>query len=258
MSTPQELFDLSGKAAIVTGGGTGIGRQMAEGLAQAGADLFLCARDGARCEAVAEELAEIGVQASGFSCDMRDPEAIAAAVAAAKQRLGRIDILVNNSGTTWGAAPEETSLKGWQKVIDVNVTGVFLMAQAVGREMLAAGSGKIVNIASLMATRGALASEIDAIAYNTSKGAVVTFTKDLAAKWAPRGIQVNAIAPGWFPSIMTDQVLPDHEEIFLERIPMARLGGADDLKGAVVFLSSAASDFVTGQLLGVDGGQSAI
>jgi NAD(P)-dependent dehydrogenase (short-subunit alcohol dehydrogenase family) len=258
MTTPAELFDLSGKVAVVTGGGTGIGRQMAEGLAEAGASVVLCARDGARCEAVAAEVAAAtGVEALGIACDTRDREAIEAMVALTLDRFGAIDILVNNAGTTWGAPPEETPLEGWQKVIDVNLTGVFLCSQAVGRHMLARGRGKIVNIASVMGSRGAPAEQVDSIAYNTSKGGVVNFTRDLGVKWAPRGVYVNAIAPGWFPSIMSDIVLDDRGDLLVEQIPLGRVGGPDELKGAVVFLSSAASDFVAGHILAVDGGQGA-
>ncbi len=258
MTTPAELFDLTGKTAIVTGGATGIGRQMAEGLAEAGAAVVLCARDGARCEAVAAEIAAAtGVEALGLACDTRDKEAVEAMVAATLDHHGAIDVLVNNAGTTWAAAPEDTPLEGWQKVIDVNLTGVFLCSQAVGRHMLARGSGKIVNIASVMAGRGAPAEQVDAIAYNTSKAGVVNFTRDLAVKWAPRGVYVNAIAPGWFPSIMSDIVLDDRGDLLVEQIPLGRVGGPDELKGAVVFLSSPASDFVTGHTLAVDGGQGA-
>ena len=257
MTTPAELFDLTGRTAIVTGGGTGIGRQMAEGLAEAGADVVLCARDGDRCAEVAATIAELGVGTLGLSCDTRDPKAVDAVVAATLERFGGVDILVNNAGTSWAAAPEDTSLEGWQKVIDVNLTGVFICSRAVGRHMLERGAGKIVNIASVMGSRGSPAEQVDAIAYNTSKGAVINFTRDLAVKWAPRGIHVNAIAPGWFPSIMSDIVLDDRRDVLVEQIPLGRVGGPDELKGAVVFLGSAASDFVTGHVLAVDGGQGA-
>jgi NAD(P)-dependent dehydrogenase (short-subunit alcohol dehydrogenase family) len=164
-------------------------------------------------------------------------------------------VLVNNAGTTWVSPPETMPLEGWQKVIDVNLTGVFLFAQAAGRVMLEQGSGKIVNIASILATRGAPSDQVDAIAYNASKGGVITFTKDLAVKWAPRGVNVNAIAPGWFPSIMSDKAFAARGDLLREQIPLGRFGSAHDLKGAIVFLSSAASDFVTGHVLTVDGGQ---
>jgi len=255
---PRELFDLSGKVAIVTGGGTGIGRQMAEALAEMGADLVLCARKAERCEQAAEELRGLGVRAVGMGCDVRDPEQVQAVVDRARDELGRIDILVNNAGTVWGAWPEDTPLAGWQKVVDVNLTGVFLCSQAVGRAMIQQGEGgKIVNISSVAGLGGAPPEVMNAIAYNTTKGAVLAFTRDLATKWARHGIYVNAIAPGWFPSDMSSFVLDHHGETLYEHIPLRRFGGADDLKGAVVFLSSAASDYVTGHAIVVDGGQSA-
>jgi gluconate 5-dehydrogenase len=252
----RELFDLSGKTAIVTGGGSGLGRQMAEGLAEMGASLVLCARKAERCEQAAAELAGLGVQAIGMGCDVRDPTQVQAVVERAQAEVGGIHILVNCAGTVWGATPEEMPLEGWQKVIDVNLTGLFLFTQAAGREMILAGRGKIVNIASVAAFGGAPPELMDAIAYSASKGGVVSLTRDLAVKWARHGITVNAIAPGWFPTEMSEALLARSGEAFLERIPLRRFGGPDDLKGAVVFLASDASNFVTGQTLVVDGGQS--
>jgi NAD(P)-dependent dehydrogenase (short-subunit alcohol dehydrogenase family) len=254
---PSELFDLSGKVAIVTGGATGIGRQMAEGLAEMGADLVLCARHADRCEQAAEELSALGVRALGLRCDVRDPAEVQAVVDRTRSELGRIDILVNNAGTSWGAPAEDHPLDGWQKVIDVNLTGVFLFAQAAGRVMIDQRSGKIVNISSVAGLGGAPPELMNAIAYTTSKGGVIAFTRDLATKWAQHEINVNAIAPGWFPSDMSRALLEAQPDAFLEHIPLRRFGGADDLKGAVVFLASRASDYVTGQTLVVDGGQSA-
>jgi len=254
---PNELFDLSGKVAIVTGGATGIGRQMAEGLAEAGADLVLCARHADRCEQAAAELRELGVRTLGLRCDVRDPEEIGGVVERARSELGRIDILVNNAGTSWGAPAEDHPLEGWQKVIDVNLTGVFLFSQAVGRVMIEQQSGKIVNISSVAAFVGALPELMNAVAYNASKGGVVSFSRDLATKWARYGINVNAIAPGWFPTDMNKVLLDSQSDAYIEHIPLRRFGGPDDLKGAVVFLASRASDYVTGQTLVVDGGQSA-
>ena len=254
----SELFDLSGRNAIVTGGGAGLGRQFAEALAEAGANLVLCARDAARCEETAADLVRAyGVKALGLRCDVRDPEAIQAVVDRTKSELGSVDVLVNNAGTSWGAPVVDYPLEGWRKVIDVNLTGLFLFAQAAGREMIAqARGGKIVNIASVAAFRGAPPELMDAIAYNASKGGVVSFTRDLAAKWARSEINVNAIAPGWFPTEMSEVLLERFGSVFRERIPLRRFGGPTDLKGAIVFLSSPASDYVTGQTLVVDGGQS--
>jgi NAD(P)-dependent dehydrogenase (short-subunit alcohol dehydrogenase family) len=252
---PSELFDLSGRIAIVTGGGSGIGRQMATGLAEAGADVALCARKPERCEEVAKELEQLGVRAFGMRCDVRDPAEVQAVVDRTRTELGRIDILVNNAGTSWGAPAEDHPLDGWQKVIDVNLTGVFLMAQAVGRVMIDQQGGKIVNIASAAAFGGAPPELMNAVAYNASKAGVVGFTRDLATKWAGHGINVNAIAPGWFPSDMNRLLLDAQPDAYLEHIPLKRFGGPDDLKGAVVFLASRASDYVTGHVVVVDGGQ---
>jgi NAD(P)-dependent dehydrogenase (short-subunit alcohol dehydrogenase family) len=253
---PRELFDLSGKTAIVTGGGAGIGRQMAQALAEAGANLVLCARKVERCEQAATELSQLGVRALGLRCDVRQPEAVQAVVDRTREEFGRIDVLVNNAGTVWGAPPEETPLDGWQKVIDVNLTGVFVFSQAAGRVMIDAEGGKIVNIASVAGLGGAPPEIVNAIPYHASKGGVIAFTRDLACKWARHGINVNAIAPGWFPSEMSRYVLDRQGEALVERVPLRRFGGPDDLKGAVVFLASAASDYVTGHTLVVDGGES--
>jgi NAD(P)-dependent dehydrogenase (short-subunit alcohol dehydrogenase family) len=252
----QELFDLSGKVAIVTGGGSGLGRQMAEGLAEAGADLVLCARKVERCEETAAAVRELGRRALALTCDIRQPEQIAGVVDRAVADLGRVDILVNNAGTSWGAAPEDVPIEGWQKVLDVNLTGAFLFTQSVGRVLIAQGEGgKIVNVASVAAYRGAPQAAMNSIPYNASKGGVVALTIDLAVKWAPHGINVNAIAPGWFPTEMSGSTIEAGREAFLRRIPLGRFGGDDDLKGTVVFLASAASDYVTGTTLVVDGGQ---
>ena len=254
---PSELFDLTGRVAIVTGGGSGIGRQMATGLAEAGASLVLCARKPARCEEAAGVLERLGVRALGMACDVRDPDQVQHVVERTKAELGSVDILVNNAGTSWGAPAEDHPLEGWQKVIDVNLTGVFLFTQSAGRVMIDQGAGKIVNIASVAAFGGAPPELMNAVAYNTSKGGVVSFTRDLATKWARHGINVNAIAPGWFPSDMNKVLLDAQPDAYLEHIPLRRFGGPDDLKGAVVFLASPASDYVTGQVVVVDGGQSA-
>ena len=252
----HELFDLSGKVAVVTGGGSGLGRQMAVGLAEAGADLVLCARKVERCEETAAAVRELGRRALALPCDIRQPEQIVEVVEGAVAELGRVDILVNNAGTSWGAAPEDVPIEGWQKVLDVNLTGAFLFAQRVGRVLIEQGQGgKIVNVASVAAYRGAPQAAMNSIPYNASKGGVVALTIDLAVKWAPHGINVNAIAPGWFPTDMSGSTIEAGREAFLRRIPLGRFGGDDDLKGTVVFLASAASNYVTGTTLVVDGGQ---
>ncbi len=254
----RDLFDLSGKVAIVTGGGSGIGRQMAEGLAEAGAGLVLCSRKAERCEHAAAELRQLGVRALGLGCDVRDPEQVKAVVHRTRHEFGSVDVLVNNAGTVWGAAPEDMPLEGWQKVVDVNLTGVFLFAQAAGRVMIErGGGGSIINIASVSGLQGAPPEVVNTVVYHATKGGVIAFTRDLAWKWARHGIRVNAIAPGWFPSGMSKFVLDRQGEELTRRIPLGRLGGPEDLKGAAVFLASRASSYVTGHTLVVDGGQSA-
>ena len=253
----RELFDLTGRTAIVTGGGSGIGRQMADALAELGAGIVICARKLERCEKAAAELAELGVRTLALRCDVRQPGDVQAVVDKTIEQFGRVDVLVNDAGTTWGAPAVETPLHGWQKVIDVNLTGVFLMSQAVARQMMAQGGGVIVNIASVAGLRGSPAGILDAVAYSASKGGVITLTRDLAWKWAPHGIRVNAIAPGWFPSDMSRLLLDRHGDELLSGIPLGRFGGTEDLKGAVAFLASPASAYVTGHTLVVDGGQTA-
>jgi gluconate 5-dehydrogenase len=249
------LFDLSGKTAIVTGGGAGLGLQLAEALGECGARLVLCARNGERCAEAAERLSERGVEAVGLACDVREPDEVQAVVDRALAEFGQVDVLVNNAGTSWGAAPEDVPLDGWRKVIDVNLTGSFLFAQAAGRAMIERGAGgKIVNLASVAAFRGLDPAEMNSVPYNASKGGVVALTVDLAVKWAQHRICVNAIAPGWFPTDMSDALIERSGDSFTRRIPLGRLGGPDDLKGAVVYLASPASDYVTGVTLPVDGG----
>jgi gluconate 5-dehydrogenase len=251
----RDLFDLQGRVAIVTGGATGIGLHLAHALAEGGADVVLCARNGSRCEQAAREL---GGGAFGMACDVRLEEDINRVVDATLDRFDRIDILVNNAGTVWSAPPEETTKEQWEKVIAVNLTAPFQFSQRVGREMIAAGrGGRIVNIASIAAFGGAPAEIMDTISYQASKGGIVNFTKDLACKWAPHNITVNAIAPGWFPSDMTRVQLETIGGKLLDRIPMRRFGAPEELKGAVVFLASEAGSYVTGHTLVVDGGWTA-
>jgi gluconate 5-dehydrogenase len=252
----KQLFDLTGRIAIITGGSIGLGRQMAEGLAEMGANLVLCARKQERCQQAAEELQPLGVKAIALACDVKSPASIQEVVDATLSQFGRIDVLINNAGISWGAPVEEMRLEDWNKVIETNLTGTFLCSQAVGKVMIRQGQGKIINISSVAGLGGA-PPELSAIAYHASKGGVISFTKDLACKWAAHNIQVNAIAPGWFPTHMSSRVLEHHQELFLSHIPLRRFGNEHDLKGAAVFLASDASNYVTGHVLVVDGGQSA-
>jgi gluconate 5-dehydrogenase len=252
----RQLLDLSGRVAVVTGGATGLGRQMAEGLAEMGASLVLCARKRERCEQTAETLRQLGVETLALACDVTNPRDVQAMVSAAHGRFGRIDILVNNAGTAWGAPVEEMQLEHWNKVLATNLTGTFLCSQAVGKQMIHERRGKIINVASVAGLIGGLPA-LQAIGYTASKGGVISFTRDLACKWAGHNIQVNAIAPGWFPTDMSSWVLEHHKESLLEQIPLGRFGGEHDLKGAAVLLASDASAYITGHVLVVDGGQTA-
>jgi gluconate 5-dehydrogenase len=252
----RDLLNLAGRVAIVTGGSIGLGRQIAEGLAEMGADLVLCARKKERCQQAAEQLQQLGARTLALGCDVKNPVDVQAVVDAAFSQFGRIDVLVNNAGISWGAPVEEMSLQDWNKVIETNLTGTFLCAQAVGKVMIKQGRGKIINIASVAGLGGAPPA-LPAIGYHASKGGVISFTKDLACKWAMHNIQVNAIAPGWFPTHMSSKVLEHNRELFLSQIPLRRFGNEHDLKGAAVFLASDASEYITGHVLVVDGGQSA-
>ncbi|BDG33023.1 SDR family oxidoreductase [Parageobacillus thermoglucosidasius] len=249
-----DLFKITGKTAIVTGGGRGLGEQIAVGLAEAGANVVVCSRKVEACEQVKEKLEKLGVKSLAFPCDVTNPDDVQRVVQATADEFGRIDILVNNSGATWGAPAEEMPLEAWQKVMDVNVTGTFLMSQAAGKVMIRQQSGKIINIASIAGLGGTNPEVLNTIGYNTSKGAIITLTKDLAVKWGKYGIHVNAVAPGFFPTKMSKVILERVGKKILENTPLKRFGGEDDLKGAVLFLASRASDFVTGSLIVVDGG----
>ena len=253
----KEMFDLTGKVAIVTGGGRGIGLKMAEGLAEMGANIVLCSRKVENCLKAAQDLARLGVKTLATACDVKSSAQIQSVVDRTLEEFGRLDILINNSGVSWGSTVEDYPLEGWEKVMDTNMTGAFLFSQIAGRVMIRQKSGNIINIASVMGVIG-ITDAADAIAYSASKGALIAFTKDLAAKWAKYNIRVNAIAPGWFPTDMTDWVLGHHGQELLNFIPMGRYGDPEELKGAVVYLASEASRYVTGIVLPVDGGQLAI
>ncbi|MCF8889388.1 SDR family oxidoreductase [Priestia megaterium] len=250
----KDLFDLTGKTAIITGGGRGLGEQMAEGLAEAGANIVLCSRKKEACQQVADRLARLDVKTLALTCDISQPEDIKNVVHQTIETFGRIDILINNSGATWGAPVEEMPLEAWQKVMNINVTGTFLMSQEAGKEMIKQKAGKIINIASIAGLGGTDPQYMNTIGYNTSKGAVITFTKDLAVKWGQHNIQVNAIAPGFFPTKMSGAIMEQGKDYFLSQTPLKRFGSEADLKGAAVFLASAASNYITGDVLTVDGG----
>src|SRR6187401_1989296 len=249
----QELFDLSGKTAIVTGGSRGIGKEMAEGLAEAGANLMLCARRTEWLEETVNEFQSLGFNIFGKTCDVSNADEVQALVDETSEKFGAIDILINNAGVSWGAMPEEMTLDEWQKVIDVNLTGCFLMAQAAGREMLKQQKGSIINIASIAGLTSSANGPFYA-GYVASKAGLFGLTRELAASWGRRGIRVNAIAPGFFHSRLADAVIPLAEPAIQAFNPIARVGNPGELKGVAVFLASDASSYITGQTIVVDGG----
>jgi gluconate 5-dehydrogenase len=193
-----------------------------------------------------------------LQCDVARESGIQDMVDAVLNEFGRIDILINNAGTSWGGPAVDYPVKGWDKVMDVNVKGTFFSCQHAGRAMIKQGGGKIINIASVTGLIGCEPEKMDAVAYQASKGAVIALTRDLAAKWARHNINVNAIAPGWFPTDMTAWVMEDRGDLLIKGIPMRRFGRDDELKGAVLFLASEASSYITGHTLSVDGGEAII
>lgn len=259
MRTLAELFDLRGRVALVTGGGRGLGEQIATGLAQAGASVALASRKREACEEVARELAErFGVRTLALRLDVASEEEVRAAVDETERELGPVDLLVNNAGTTWGAPAAEMPLDAWHKVMETNATGTFLCSREVARRLIERGApGSILNIASVSGLKGSPPEVLDAAGYAASKGAVVALTRDLAVKWARHGIRVNALAPGFFPTKMTAGVLAQAERMISRAVPLGRVGADDELMGAAVFLLSPAGGYVTGQVVSVDGGMMA-
>jgi NAD(P)-dependent dehydrogenase (short-subunit alcohol dehydrogenase family) len=260
MSTPvQKLFDLSGKTALVTGGSRGLGLQIAEALGEAGARILLTSRKAGDLEESAAHLKARGIEALWVAADASQPDEIKRIAADAMARLGHVDILVNNAGATWGAPAEDHPLEAWDKVMNLNIRSIFLMSQAIGKQsMIPRRQGRIINVASIAGLSGA-GPDIQYIAYGTSKGAAVNFTRTLAGEWGKYGITVNALAPGFFPSKMTKGTLERvGADKMSERAPLRRIGDDDDLKGAALLFASAAGKHITGQVLAVDGGVSAV
>jgi gluconate 5-dehydrogenase len=257
MPVIKELFDLSGRAAIVTGGSRGLGREIAEGLAEAGAALMLCARRAEWLTPTLQEMGARGFRVEGLVADVSRPAEVQAVVDGAVAAFGKIDILVNNAGVTWGEDPEAMPLEKWQKVIDVNLTGAFLFSQSAGREMLKRQYGRIINVASLAGLRSSVRGPHYA-AYAASKAGLMGLTRELAASWGRQGVRVNAIAPGFFHSRMADPAIPTVEPDIKANSPIPRVGDAGELKGVAVFLAADASNYITGQVIAVDGGRSIV
>jgi len=251
----EKLFDLRGRVAIVTGGSRGLGAEFAEGLAEAGASLMLCARRDEWLVPGVEALRGRGFTAHAMRCDVSNIEQVQAVIDATVERFGQIDILINNAGVSWGERPEQMTLAQWQKVIDVNLTGAFLFSQAAGREMLKRQYGRIINIASIAGLQGNVNGPFYA-GYAASKAGLMGLTRELAASWGRDGIRVNAIAPGFFPSRLSDASIKLVEDGIKKTTPLGRVGQPGELKGVAVFLASDASNYITGQTIVVDGGGS--
>lgn len=253
----KELFDLSGRVAIVTGGSRGLGKEMAEGLAEAGARLMLCARRAEWLTPTLDEMRKQGFKVEGQVADVSKPADVQAVVDGTIAAFGEVHILVNNAGVTWSESPEAMPLEKWQKVIDVNLTGAFLFSQAAGREMLKRQYGRIINVASISGLRSSVKGPHYA-AYAASKAGLMGLTRELAASWGRQGIRVNAIAPGFFHSRLADPAIPLAEPDIKASSPIPRVGDAGELKGVAVFLASDASNYITGQTIVVDGGRSIV
>ena len=260
MRTVQQLFDLSGKTALVTGGSRGLGLQIAEALGEQGARIVLSSRKQTDLDEAVAHLQQRGVEAGAVAADLSKDAAVGFLVDAALKRLGHIDILINNAGATWGAPAEDHPVEAWDKVMNLNIRSIFLLSQAVGKQsMIPRRYGRIVNVASIAGLFGNGPGSLQTIAYNTSKGAVVNFTRALAGEWGRYGITVNALAPGFFPSKMTKGVLEKFgEEQLAQRAPLQRIGDDEDLKGAALLFASDAGKHITGQILAVDGGVTAV
>ncbi len=252
--TINELFSLTGRVAIVTGGSRGIGLEMAEGLAEAGAALMLCARREQWLTPTVDAMRAKGFRVEGMLCDVSKQSDVEAVVATTIATLGKVDILLNNAGVTWAAEPEEMPLDRWQKVVDINLTGAFLFAQAAGRDMLTREWGRIINVASIAGMHASVKGPHYA-PYAATKAGLIGLTKELAASWGRKGIRVNAIAPGFFHSRLADGAIEMSEPAIKATSPIPRVGAEGELKGVAVFLAADASNYITGQTIVVDGGR---
>jgi NAD(P)-dependent dehydrogenase (short-subunit alcohol dehydrogenase family) len=257
--TIQQLFDLTGKTALITGGSRGLGLQLAHSLGEAGAKIMISSRKASDLEVAVAELQDAGIDARWIAADCAKDEEINRLADETLERMGDVDILVNNAGAAWGAPAEDHPADAWDKVMNLNVRGYFLLSQRIAKKsMIGKNNGSIINIASI-AGLGGNPSGMNTIAYNTSKGAVINFTRALAAEWGKYNIRVNAICPGFFPSKMTLGTLKAlGEDKLKEGAPLKRLGDDEDLKGLCLLYASAAGKHITGQWLAVDGGVSIV
>jgi gluconate 5-dehydrogenase len=257
--TVAQLFDLGGRTALVTGGSRGLGLQIAESLGEAGARVLLSARKAPELEAAVGALKARGIAADFIAADSSQPADVERLAAGAIARLGQVDILVNNAGASWGAPAEDYPLEAWDKVMNLNVRAIFLLSQAIGKaSMMPRRRGRIINVASIAGLSGN-SGAMKTVAYNTSKAAVINFTRALAGEWGVHGINVNALAPGFFPSRMTAGLLAQvGVDNLRAHVPLRRIGDDEDLKGAALLLASDAGKHITGQVIVVDGGVSAV
>jgi NAD(P)-dependent dehydrogenase (short-subunit alcohol dehydrogenase family) len=255
----SKLFDLSGRKAIVTGGSRGLGLSIAEALGEMGAEVLIAARKQAELDQAVAHLQGMGIAASALACDMTQIDSVRQLAAQAIERLGHCDILVNNAGTAWVAPAEDHPIEAWQKLVNLNLTGVFVLTQEIGRRsMIPRRYGRILNIASTAGLRGNPPNSNKGIAYNTTKGGLVNFTRALAGEWGEFGIAVNALAPGFFPSRLTEVALEQFGQSIIDATPLHRLGSAEDMKGAALLLCSEAGRHISGQILAIDGGLTAV
>ena len=254
----NELFSLKDRVAVVTGASSGLGVTFARGLAEAGAKVVVAARRRKRLDALVEELDEQGFEARAVACDVTDPDDVDRMVQAALEGFGRIDILVNNAGLSVNLPAEDEPVEDFSRVMEINVNGTFICAQRCGRVMLEAGRGSIINIASMLGFVGI--GTLAQASYTASKGAVVNLTRELAAQWARRGVRVNALGPGFFPSEMTEGLFDTDEGLrFIKRrTPMRRPGRPEELIGPLLLLASDAGSYITGQTIVVDGGWTSV
>jgi gluconate 5-dehydrogenase len=252
--TINELFNLKDRVAIVTGGSRGLGQEMAEGLAEAGASLMLCARRDEWLTPTVDAFRARGFTVEGMLCDVSKAADVRAVVDKTVSRFGKVDVLINNAGVTWAAEPEDLPLEKWQKVVDINLTGAFLFAQAAGRDMLKRQWGRIINIASISGLHASVNGPHYA-PYAATKAGLMGLTRELAASWGRKGIRVNAIAPGFFHSRLADGAIARNEAAIKASSPIPRVGDAGELKGVAVFLAADASNYITGQTIVVDGGR---
>jgi gluconate 5-dehydrogenase len=255
----QELLSLKGKTALVTGGSRGLGLQMAEALGEMGAKVAITARKQDELDEAISHLKKMHVEAKAYVCDIGKREQIAPLTDAVLKDFGKVDILVNNAGATWGAPAEDHPLEAWDKLVNVNLTGAFLLAQQIAkRSMIPNKWGRIINTASVAGITASDPRVVRTVAYNATKHGLVGLTRQLAAEWGAHGITVNAICPGFFPSRMTKATLGKDMQLILDGTPTGRVGNDEDLKGLVVLLASEASRHITGQAIAVDGGATVI